>query len=146
MERRTLRRARLALVVAIALVVIGAGALWRSRHLGDGSTEIPRNVRAPDGQRVRVQVLNGTKTRGLARRATMLLRDRGFDVLETGNGGEARDTSVVYDLTGHPEWAARVAKLFPPARVETRPDSSRYLDIVVVIGAAWRPPTEPFHP
>jgi hypothetical protein len=146
MERRTLRRARLALVVAIALVVIGAGALWQARRRGGGPAEIPRNVRAPEGQRVRVQVLNGTKTRGLARRATMLLRDRGFDVLETGNGGEPRDTSIVYDLTGHPEWAARVAKLFPPARVDTRPDSSRYLDVVLVIGTAWRAPAEPFHP
>ena len=41
-------------------------------------------VRAPDGVRIRVQVLNATKTRGLARRATMLLRDRGFDVVEMG--------------------------------------------------------------
>jgi hypothetical protein len=144
-ERRSLKRAKLAGVIVLALVVIGAGALWRVRRSGSGTHEIPRDVRAPEGTRVRVQVLNGTKTRGLARHATSLLRDRGFDVLETGNG-EARDTSIVYDLTGHPDWAARVAKLFPPARVEQRPDSSRYLDVVVVVGTTWRAPAEPFHP
>jgi len=91
-------------------------------------------------------VLNGTKVRGLARRATMLLRDRGFDVVETGTINDARDTTLVLDVSGHPDWADRVAKLFPPSRVQARPDSSRYLDVVVVLGASWRPPAKPFYP
>lgn len=109
---------------------------------------VTSGVRAPDGVRVRVQVLNGTKVHGLARRATMMLRDRGFDVVEvrTLTGNEVRDTTVVLDLSGHPDWANRVAKLLAPARVETRTDSSRYLDIAIVLGAAWRPPSEPFYP
>jgi hypothetical protein len=82
----------------------------------------------------------------LARRATMLLRDRGFDVVETGNVNDARDTTIVLDLSNHPEWAASVAKLFGNARVEARNDSSRYLDIAVVLGSSWRPPSEPFYP
>ena len=59
---------------------------------------------------------------------------------------EVRDTTLVLDLSGHPDWANRVAKLFAPARVEARTDSSRYLDIAVVLGATWRPPAEPFYP
>jgi hypothetical protein len=90
--------------------------------------------------------LNGTKVRGLARRATQLLRDRGFDVVETGTINDARDTTLILDVSGHPDWANRVGKLFPPSRVQARPDSSRYLDVVVVLGATWRPPTQPFYP
>lgn len=143
-----MKRARVIVVALIALVVIGAGAVvGMRRHSGKAAAAPPppRDARAPQGARIRVEVLNGTKTRGLARRATMLLRDRGFDVVETGTstGG---DTTIVYDLTGHPDWAKLVARVFPPARVETRADSSRYLDVSVVLGAAWRPPAEPFYP
>lgn len=101
---------------------------------------------APANTRVRVQVLNGTKTHGLGQLATELLRSRGFDVVELGTVSSGRDTTVVLDLSGHPDWAQRVARSFPPARVEARLDSSRYLDVAVVLGAAWRPPAEPFNP
>jgi hypothetical protein len=140
------RRALFAL--AIALVVAGFGILMamRMRRPGAAPPPPPAQVRAPDSARVRVQVLNGTKVRGLARRATLLLRDRGFVVVETGTINDGRDTTLVLDVSGHPDWATRVAKLFPPARVQARTDSSRYLDIVVVLGASWRPPTQPFYP
>jgi hypothetical protein len=130
----------------IAVVVIGASAIMQARTHGGSSAPAAPSVRAPEGVRVRVQVLNGTKVRGLARRATMLLRDRGFDVVETGTVNESRDTTLVLDLSNHPEWAARVAKLFGTTRIEARRDSSRYLDIAVVLGSTWRPPTEPFYP
>jgi hypothetical protein len=139
-----MRRLALAAVSVAALVVIAAVAVPRSR----GSLRVAAvgSERAPDSVRVRVQVLNGTTTRGLARRATMLLRDHGFDVVETGTVNEARDTTLVLDLSGHPDWARRVARVLGPARIEARRDSSRYLDIAVVLGATWRPPAEPFYP
>jgi hypothetical protein len=127
-----------------AVVMLTAGAMAWATQSAD--TRPPAAERAPDGVRVRVQVLNGTKVRGLARRATMVLRDRGFDVVETGTVTSTRDTTVVLDLSGHPEWAQRVARALGGARVETRADSSRYLDIAVVIGATWRPPSETLHP
>jgi hypothetical protein len=135
------------LVVAVVLAVAGVGIVMTARSRARRvSAPPPPEVRAPDSARVRVQVLNGTKVRGLARRATMLLRDRGFDVVETGTINDVRDTTLVLDVSGHPDWANRVAKLFPPSRVQARPDSSRYLDVVVVLGASWRPPTKPFYP
>jgi hypothetical protein len=76
----------------------------------------------------------------------MLLRDRGFDVVENGTLPQQRDTTLVLDLSGHPEWAARLAQIFAPATVTVRADSSRYLDIAVVIGSTWRPPAQPFYP
>jgi hypothetical protein len=99
-----------------------------------------------DTPRVRVQVLNATKTRGLARRAMLHLRDRGFDVVELGTAGIPRDTSLVLDRSGHPDWAKRVAAAMGGARVEARADSSRYLDVTVLIGRTWRPPAQPFYP
>jgi len=137
---------RLVVIGLIAVVTLGVVAVERMRTQRSPAAPPPPTIRAPEGVRIRVQVLNGTKVHGLARRATMLLRDRGFDVVETGNVNDVRDTTIVLDLSNHPEWAARVAKLFGTARVEARHDSSRYLDIVVVLGSAWRPPSEPFYP
>ena len=106
----------------------------------------PREARAPEGVRIRVQVLNTTKTRGLARRATRLLRDRGFDVVELGTVGPTMDTTLVLDLSGHPAWADAVAKVMAPAHTRARRDSSRYLDVTVLVGSSWRPPAEPLDP
>ena len=103
-------------------------------------------VRAPDGARIRVQVLNTTRTRGLARRATQLLRDRGFDVVEMGTVGPTMDTTLVLDLSGHPAWADAVAKVMAPAHIRARRDSSRYLDVTVLVGSSWRPPAQPLYP
>ena len=134
-------------VVAIAIIVAGFGIVMAMRSGARPVAAPPApQIRAPDSARVRVQVLNGTKVRGLARRATQLLRDRGFDVVETGTISDSRDTTLVLDVSGHPDWANRVAKLFPPSRVQARTDSSRYLDVVVVLGASWRPPAKPFYP
>ena len=135
----------LVVLVVSALVVIVAATSARSRG-GLKAAVTLSSDRAPDSVRIRVQVLNGTTTRGLARRATMLLRDRGFDVVETGTISDARDTTLVLDLSGHPDWARRVARVLGVARVESRPDSSRYLDIAVVLGRAWHPPPEPLYP
>lgn len=103
-------------------------------------------MNAPAETRVKVQVLNATTVRGLGRRATMHLRDRGFDVVEIGTWNEQLDSTVVLDRSGHPAWAKRVADALGGARVEARPDSSRYLDVTVLLGRAWRPPAEPFYP
>jgi hypothetical protein len=138
------RRGLVVLSVAGLVVIAAAAATMRGRrglHIVGSA-----NDRAPDSVRIRVQVLNGTTTRGLARRATMLLRDRGFDVVETGTISASRDTTIVLDLSGHPDWAQRVARALGTARVESRTDSSRYLDVAVVLGSTWRPPAEPFYP
>ncbi len=139
---------RVPLIAVVAAVVVAAGggiAVARLSRHGAARAGSP-DLRAPVGTRVRVQILNGTKQHGLAQRATALLRNRGFDVVEIGTVAEPRDTTLVLDLSGHPDWANRVARSLEPARVESRPDSSRYLDIAVVLGSTWRPPAEPFDP
>ena len=144
-----MKRVGIAGGAGLAIILLGAGVMWRVHQHLPRDPAGPPAMHAPTGVRVRVSVLNGTKTRGLARRATMLLRDRGFDVVDMGTDNASntpRDTTIVYDLTGHPDWARRIARGLTPSRVETTPDSSRYLDAVVVLGTSWRPPAQPFYP
>jgi hypothetical protein len=144
-EQRTLKRVALA---ALVLLAVTGGYLFATRGGRRMRDIIPRRVdaRAPEGVRIRVEVLNATSTPGLARRATFHLRDRGFDVVASGNSRDARDSVVVLDRSGHPEWAQLVARAMGGAVVEAHPDSSRYLDVTVLVGASWRPPAEPFNP
>jgi hypothetical protein len=145
LERRTLKWVA---AVLLTTVVVGAAAATRSviRARQAPAREAPPDASAPSDSRVRVQVLNATSVRGLARRATLHLRDRGFDVLEIGTATERLDSTLVLDRSGHPEWAKRVADALGGARIESRPDSSRYLDVTVLLGRSWRAPAEPFYP
>ena len=107
---------------------------------------VTKEVTAPPNTRVRVEIINATKTRGLARRATRLLRDRGFDVVTYATSGTTQDSTVVLDRSNHRDWARLVGQALGGARVEARPDTSRYVDVTVVLGTAWRPPPQPFSP
>lgn len=147
-----MKRGWLVVAGALAFVVLGAGAYAIRARQGVvptiGLPVLARDApRAPAGVRVRVQVMNTTRTRGLARRATRVLRDHGFDVVEMGTTIPMRDTTLVLDRSGHPEWATTIAAILGPAtRTEARPDSSRYLDVTVLLGSSWRPPAEPLNP
>ena len=145
---------RLAIFAVALVAIVLTGAAWVVHALRSTTTtstlaavlphdELPR---APEGVRIRVQVLNTTGQHGLARRATRVLRDQGFDVVDMGNGTPALDTTVVLDRSGHPEWAGAIARVITPATSRTERDSSRYLDVTVLLGRSWRPPPQPFNP
>ena len=143
------RRRRYGRIILVLLILCVVGLIvWlgiKSFSSPQAVTAAPNDARAPEATRIKVEVLNATKTKGLARRATLYLRERGFDVVGSGNVTEQRATSIVYDRSSHPEWARLVARAMN-APVVARPDSSRYLDVTVLIGADWRPPALPFHP
>ena len=139
MEQRTLIRGGMIVVLVVALA--SGAALARPRV---GASSPP--VQAPTGVRIRVQVLNATTTRGLARRATGYLRDRGFDVVDMATAPQFRDSTLVIDHSGIAEWAQLVARAFGNAPVQSSPEGSRYLDVTVLVGRDWTPPTEPFYP
>ena len=142
------RRRRYGRIVLVFLILaVLTVTIWFSVRAFSNPAEpsVPDDARAPEGVRIKVEVLNATKTRGLARKATDFLRARGFDVVGSGNDAEQRPKTVVYDRSSHPEWARLVARALN-APVLSRPDSSRYLDVTVLIGADWRPPPLPFHP
>lgn len=136
-------------MIGLVIVMLGVGGGLASKRVrGAVSRRLFSSATAPRGVRVRVQVLNATTTRGLARRATELLRDHGFDVVDVGTtpARDQGDSTFVLDRTGHPEWAERAAAAMGGARVISRPDSSRYVDVTVLVGANWRPPAQPFNP
>ncbi len=136
-------------LVAGATVILGLGGMyWNFRSPGKEPSAPAVRARplVPAGARIKLEVLNATATRGLARRATFMLRDAGFDVVRFTTDATRRDSTVILDRSGHPDWARLVAKALGTGRVESRPDSSRYLDITVLLGADWRAPTQPFYP
>ena len=137
---------RLALAGIVTLLVAGV-LLVRAALTGDArpGRTVP-DASVTGGERIKVEVLNATEVRGLARRATLTLRDRGFDVLYMGTATEQLDSTLVLDRSGHPDRARRVAEALGGARVEARPDSSRYLDVTVMLGRSWRAPAKPFYP
>lgn len=139
MEQRTLIRG--GTIGALVVAVVSGVALARPRVVAS-----PPPVQVPAGVRIRVQVLNATTTRGLARRATGYLRDRGFDVVDMATAPRARDSTLVIDRSGNAEWARLVARAFGNVPVAASPESSRYLDVTVIIGRDWTPPAEPFYP
>lgn len=132
--------------VALGVVLVLAAGTTAAVVIGrpDPSSQPP--AVAPHGARIRVQVLNATSTRGLGRRATAFLRDRGFDVVDIGTAAQQRDSTVVLDRSGRGDWATLVARALGGASVEAHLDSSRYLDVTVLVGRDWTPPAEPFYP
>ena len=129
-------------VVALTLLALGCG----ERDDLHGGGDVQRLVQIPDGARIRVEIINTTTQRGLARRAMFFLRDQGFDVVRYTSGSAARDSSQVVDRSGHLDWAELVGKALGVSRVTTELDSARYLDVSVYLGRDWRPPAKPFYP
>jgi hypothetical protein len=134
-------------------ILLSAALSGCNRHDSRASSLIPGVAaridttvgHAPAGVRIKVEVLNASKNRGAARRATLLLRDRGYDVVSMGTTRQQQSATVVLDRSNHPEWATLVTKAIGGTAV-ARPDTSRYLDITVLLGSDWTPPPMPFHP
>jgi hypothetical protein len=100
---------------------------------------------APAGVRIKVEVLNASKNRGVARKAALYLRDHGYDVVAIGTTRQQQSATVVLDRSNHPEWAKLIAEAIG-GEVTSRPDSSKYLDATVLLGSDWTPPPMPFYP
>lgn len=134
-------------LLAVALLLASCAGRDKAGSKAAGkSARIDTTIgHAPADVRIKVEVLNASRIHGAARSVTFLLRDRGYDVVASGNAGQLQDATVVLDRSNHPEWAALIAKAVG-GKAESKPDTSRYLDATVIIGASWTPPPMPFHP
>lgn len=136
------------LLAVAALVGSLAWGVWAHFHAPSAPMPVapsaagpPRAPAAAPTGRVRVQVLNATPTHGLAREATRVLRDRGFDVVETGNAPRGTPPlSTVLDRVGNLEQARQAADALGITRVDTRRDPNLLLDVTVVLGSDWKAP------
>jgi LytR cell envelope-related transcriptional attenuator len=134
---------RAILFVALGLVAaftVSVVAMLRDDGSG-GSLPTARAISDPS--EVRVEVLNGAGTSGLARDATHRLRSGGFDVVYFGNASTFdRGRSVVLDRVGEPARARAVAASLGIDSVASAPDTTLLLDVTVVLGDDWPPPPE----
>jgi hypothetical protein len=136
-----------------AALLLGLGGWWVVRSTPPAAPEpmivppIDQDTMPliPDSVRVKVELLNGTGERGLARRVAQYLRDRGFDVVLIGSA-PLRDSSLVLERAGASPWSAAAARAMQGAVIESRPDSLRFLDLTIVIGRSFRPPSQILYP
>lgn len=152
-------RRRIGRWIVVLAILLGAGggttAWWKARTRSadalragaDGALPTDSAARAPADERVVVRVVNGSQRRGLARKATFVLRDFGYDVVDyDGQGGPPLASTEIHVHTGRTEAAERVRRALGAGTITVRADSSRYVDLTIVLGRDWRPPAEPLRP
>jgi hypothetical protein len=89
--------------------------------------------------RVRIEVLNAGGVTGMARRATGVLRESGFDVVSYGNASTFDPTrpSSVIDRVGRTDIAQAVANTLGIDNLQSDLDPNLYVDVSVVLGREW---------
>ena len=97
-----------------------------------------------------VEVLNANGRAGDARVGTRLLRRAGIDVVYFGNAPQpdaALDSTRIIVRRGGPDVGERVRSALGSGRVQVEHDSSRLLDVSVLLGADFAPArSADFHP
>lgn len=146
MTQRSRTFLSVALFIALGLlgafIVSAVAGWWDDEPAGTGLQAVGWGVEDPGS--VRVEVLNGAGTAGLAREATHHLRSHGFDVVFFGNAGRFDHVhSAVIDRTGDMAPARAVAAALGVDSVSTLVDTSLMLDVTVVLGRDWPPEPEP---
>ena len=104
-------------------------------------------ARAPADVRIRIRLVNATGRRGLARRATLQLRDYGFDVVEyDSERGSALDRTEIVQHRGEADWSVRLRRALGAGQTVSRPDSLVDVEFTVRLGRDWEPASEPLRP
>ncbi|MGE5927183.1 MAG: LytR C-terminal domain-containing protein [Gemmatimonadota bacterium] len=143
------RRRALAVVAAVALLALAALLLrGPSREAPGSRPEAAREGDAwpiPGGDLpITAEVLNGTGRPRLARLGARLLREKGIDVISTGNA-DSHATTRIIARRGSRASAEVVQRALGIGAVDSVPDSLLRLDVTVVLGADFQPVT-PLHP
>ena len=92
---------------------------------------------APDSLSITVEVLNGTKTPGLANRARDLFQSYDLEVVPPNNAdNDQYQNTVVLDRKGKLDDAKKVADIIRCTRVYSRPDPQmdQAVDVTVILG------------
>lgn len=133
-----MRWPRFASPVRISLLLVGlvallyAGSLWRTEKPAPQSTPVALAVPSSE---VEVQVLNESGLPGMALRVTRFLRERGFDVVETGNGNRMNLTETEVVVRGSDmDKGAQIARSLNCAIVRSDEDPELLVDVTVFIG------------
>lgn len=101
----------------------------------------PRTARpVPGAERILVEVLNGSGRRGLARAATRVLRQAGFDVVYFGTVSRSVSVTQALARRGDSAAAARVARALGATEVRVATDTLLRVDVTVLLGSDYRAP------
>ncbi len=112
--------------------MVAAIAYWVS--VSGGSSEAAPVVPGENDTSM-VEVLNGTRVDGLARAATLRLRQAGIDVVYFGTAAQASvDTTLIMIRRGDSTAAIRVQDVIGAGRIVMDPDPSLLLDVSVLLG------------
>ncbi len=124
------RRLLLTLVAGV-LVLLVLGTWWMLRVPPDVST-----LRIPgEGNRITVEVLNGTTVNGLARQVTRQLRRWGIDVVYFGSTASPdADSTLVIARRGDTAAAGIVRNALGVGTITDEPSAQLLLDVTVVLG------------
>jgi len=123
-------RVLLLLVALVALLY--AGSLWRVEKPPPPSAPLALEIPSSD---VEVQVLNESGLPGMALRVTRFLRERGFDVVETGNGSRVGLVETEVVVRGDDmDKGARIARGLNCTIVRSDKDPEQLVDVTVYIG------------
>ena len=133
-------------LAAVVIVVTATAAVGVNLSLSsDGDVDTLRDPATVwSGERVRVEVYNGGGVSGMAREATRVLRENGFDVVKYGNAAsfDPDRASEVVDRVGRDDMARAVAATLGIDNVGSDPDPNLYVDVTVVVGREWEAPAE----
>ena len=114
---------------------------------GDGTRAHP--TPGDRGPAITVEVLNANGRAGDARVGTRLLRREGIDVVYFGNADESTlDTTRIIVRRGSAKVGEKVRTALGQGRVMIQLDSSKLLDVSVLLGADFSPARArlDFHP
>ena len=128
--------------------LIALGALFAAVACGGDGTRTPP-IPGDRGSAITVEVLNANGRSGDARVGTRLLRRRGIDVVYFGNADSSiLDSTRIIVRRGSAKVRDQVRAALGLGRVEIDLDSSKLLDVSVLLGADFAPPRSrlDFHP
>lgn len=121
-------------VGAAIIILVAFGTWWvATRRPGeDDATVIPGDTRPA----ITVEVLNGTRVDGLARRVTSRLRRAGVDVVYFGSASlDTAARTLILVRRGDTAVAEPVRRVLGVGVVQAAPDATRLLDVSVILGA-----------
>jgi hypothetical protein len=136
--------ARSALWVGAGVVIIVA-ATFVVRRLGHRPAAAPTTAWTPLPHRVRVEVRNASNLSGAARTGRLLLQHAGLDVVQSGNADSAITANRILVRMGDTTGVGRIVEALGGADVVTEPDSSRLVDLTVILGRNFAPPPDRFN-
>lgn len=130
------RRRLLTAAAAVAVLALGVlGVMLAAPGDGDDGP-------APwiEGERVVVEVLNGSGRTGLARQVTRRLRTRSLDVIYFGNAAGPSDSTLVLVRRGPLAQGHEAARALGQGVVRLEPDSLRRVDVTILLGRDYSAP------